>query len=82
MELLVIYLFFILIEIMCNFFCEVSNWQKLKFVKWYCLLVVMEGYIEFKDGILYLNIEEDSDIVFDLVRKVFFIFNFIDDILV
>lgn len=80
MELSVIYLLLTLIETTCNPFCEASNWQKPKLAKWYRPSAVTEGYTESKDGTLYLNIEEDSNTVFDLARKVLSILNLTDDI--
>lgn len=80
MELSAIFLLLTLIETTCNPFCEASNWQNPKLVKWYRPSAVTEGYPETEDGTLYLNIEEDSSTVLDLAKKVLSMLNLTDDI--
>jgi len=80
MELSLIYLLLTLIETTCNPFCEASNWQNPKLAKWYRPSAVTEGYTETEDGTLYLNIDEDSNTVRDLAKKVLSMLNLTDDI--
>jgi len=75
MELSLVFLLLTLIETTCNRFCEASNWPNPKPAKWYRPSAVTEGYTETEDGTLYLNIDEDSNTVHDLAKKVISLLN-------
>lgn len=79
MELSLIYLLLAVIETTCNPFCEARSWKNPKLAKWYLPSAIMEGYTEDEDGTLYLNIDEDSNSINDLAKKVLSILNLTDD---
>ena len=78
MELSIIYLLLAVIATTCNPLSLSSSWRDTKLAKWSRPSAIKEDPTEIEDSTFYLNIEEDSNSVDDLAKKVLSAFSLSD----